>query len=377
MKKQLIFAGGGHSHIHSLVNLDKFIDAGISVTVISRSKYHYYSGMGPGMLSGYYPVEETRFKVKEIVESFGCRFIEGEIIKIIPEEKKIILSDNDELYYDVISFNTGSEVISLPVSDEVINFYPVKPVENISALRDKICRSDKRIEISVVGGGAAGVEIAANISEIIKKEGTDAGINIISRGRLLQGYNESFYNHALKFMRYNGINIYENRTVEMVNSESIILTSGEKINYDIAVNSSGIKPSKIFSDSGMKTGIDGGLLVNSYLQSADYPDIFAGGDCISFEPFMLDKVGVYAVRQGMLLYSNLLSYVKGLELVEFIPQKDYLSILNMGFKKGIMRWKGFVISGTLPFYFKYYLDSRFMKKYQNYSNKTRKSDNQI
>ena len=65
MKKHLIFAGGGHSHIHSLTNLDKFTAAGADVTVINRSQYHYYSGMGPGLLSGYYTPDETRFNIKK------------------------------------------------------------------------------------------------------------------------------------------------------------------------------------------------------------------------------------------------------------------------------------------------------------------------
>ena len=363
MKKHLIFAGGGHSHIHSLSNLDKFLDAGCDVTVVNKSQYHYYSGMGPGLLSGYYNVEDARFNIKEIVESSICRFIEAEVVKIIPGQKKIILSDNSELYYDVISFNTGSEIISLPVSGDVKNLYPVKPIENISLIRDKVAGFNKKMDIAVIGGGAAGVEIAANLNEFVRKKRAEAEISLISREHLLQGYNEPFYRKTLNNLEHNGIHIYEYRNVEMVDSDNIIFSSGEKLNYDLAVNASGVKPSMIFSVSGMKTDEDGGLRVNKYLQSMDYPEIFAGGDCISFEP-VLNKAGVYAVREGMLLYRNLLSHIKEMELEEFKPQESYLSILNIGFNKGIMLWKGKVFSGALPFYFKYYLDSKFMKKYK-------------
>jgi len=367
MEKHLIFAGGGHSHIKSLTNLDRFTDTEVSVTVVSRSPYHYYSGMGPGLLSGFYSEDECRFNIREITESFGCRFIQAEVVKIVPEERKIILSGNSELFYDVISFNTGSEILSLPVSGEVKNLYPVKPIENISLIRDKILRSDKQMKIAVAGGGAAGVEIAANLRELCSRNRIDADISIISREHLLPGYSESFYNRALEYLELNRVHIYEYKNVEMIDFENIHFTSGEKINYDLAVNASGIKPSGIFSGSKIRSGSDGGLAVNRYLQSADYPEIFAGGDCISFEPG-LNKVGVYAVREGMILYKNLLSYIKGMKLEEFKPQKSYLSILNLGFHKGIMLWKGIVMSGVLPFYFKYYLDSRFMKKYRKIRN---------
>lgn len=363
MKKQLIFAGGGHAHIHSLTNLNKFTDEGTVITVVNRSKYHYYSGMGPGLLSGYYDVDDTRFNIKEITESSGCRFIEAEIIRIIPGERKLILSDDSELHYDIVSFNTGSQILSLPVSGDVKNIYSVKPVENITRIKELITAKKKNLRIAVVGGGAAGVEIAANLNELSRRNSAGAEISIISREHLLPGFSEKFYMSALSYLEKSGIKIYEYKEVEMIDPDNIQFASGEKMSYDIVLNASGIKPSGVFASSGMKTDFDGGLMVNKFLQAEGFPEIFAGGDCISFNP-ALNKVGVYAVREGMIIFRNIQAYIKGEDLQEFKPQKSYLSILNMGFRKGIMLWKGSVLSGTVPFYFKYYLDSKFMKKYK-------------
>ncbi|MBS1127078.1 MAG: FAD-dependent pyridine nucleotide-disulfide oxidoreductase family protein [Nitrospirae bacterium] len=52
MKKHLVFVGGGHAHLTALLHLKDYVDCGHRVTLISSSDYHYYSGMGPGMLSG-------------------------------------------------------------------------------------------------------------------------------------------------------------------------------------------------------------------------------------------------------------------------------------------------------------------------------------
>ncbi len=363
MKKNLIFAGGGHAHIHALSNLNEFVKAGALVTVVNKSRFHYYSGMGPGLLSGYYTIDKTRFDIKKIVESHGCRFIEAEVQLVIPDEKRIVLSGNISLNYDLISFNTGSEVIPLHIDGEMDNLYPVKPLENISLIRERIL-AVKKIDIAVIGGGAAGVEIAANLSELASRNSVDADISIISREHLLPGYSESFYLKTLKYLKRRDVNIYEYRDVERIDSDNIYFRSGEKIGHDIVINASGIKSSSLFSESRMRTGDDGGLPVDRYLHSEDYPGIFAGGDCISFEPAPLHKVGVHAVREGIILHRNLLAYIKGEKLQEFKPQKNYLAILNMAYRKGIMLWKGAVFSGTIPFYLKYYLDSSFMKKYR-------------
>ena len=66
MNKRLVLIGGGHAHMVTLANLGKIIVKGHSVTVIGPSEYHYYSGMGPGMLSGTYRPEDFRCAVEEI-----------------------------------------------------------------------------------------------------------------------------------------------------------------------------------------------------------------------------------------------------------------------------------------------------------------------
>ena len=64
MKKHLVLIGGGHAHMVTLANLETIVEKGHGVTVIGPSDYHYYSGMGPGMLSGTYRPEEIRFATR-------------------------------------------------------------------------------------------------------------------------------------------------------------------------------------------------------------------------------------------------------------------------------------------------------------------------
>ena len=126
----------------------------------------------------------------------------------------------------------------------------------------------------------------------------------------------------------------------------------------------GVKPSPLFVDSGLPTGTDGGMLVNKFLQSVDYPELFGGGDCISFEPRPLAKVGVYAVRQNPVLLHNLLGMLNGGPLQEFVPQDTFLLALNMGDGTAVVRWHSIVWGGALGFALKNYIDRKFMKTFQ-------------
>ena len=91
----------------------------------------------------------------------------------------------------------------------------------------------------------------------------------------------------------------------------------------MALLATGVTPQALFKRSGLPVGEDGGLLVNSFLQSVRYPEIFGGGDCISLEHYRLPRVGVQAVRQNPILYHNLLASLSGGELFEFTPQQTY------------------------------------------------------
>ncbi len=84
MEKHLVFVGGGHAHLLSLKNLAHFKSLGHRVTLVSSSPYHYYSGMGPGMLSGIYHPREARFHIKKLAEDRGAAFIEGKAVKVDP-----------------------------------------------------------------------------------------------------------------------------------------------------------------------------------------------------------------------------------------------------------------------------------------------------
>jgi hypothetical protein len=62
-----------------------FIHKGYGVTVIQPSEYHYYSGMGPGMLGGTYKPDDIRFATRKLVEAQGGRFVLGKAASIDPE----------------------------------------------------------------------------------------------------------------------------------------------------------------------------------------------------------------------------------------------------------------------------------------------------
>jgi NADH dehydrogenase FAD-containing subunit len=216
----------------------------------------------------------------------------------------------------------------------------------------------------VVGGGPAGVEVTANLWRLVNRNRAKAPITLVAGKKLLATLPEKVRDLALGSFSNRGIAVIEGRRVTGTTGNRIHLADGSSHSFDVAFMALGVQPSGIFRDSGIPTGPDGGLLVNAFLQGAAHPELFGGGDCISFGGRPLAKVGVYAVRQNPILHHNLLAALEGRALKAFIPQKDYMLIFNMGNGRGILWRKNFVYEGRLAFLLKDYIDRKFMKKFQ-------------
>ncbi|MFO7707385.1 MAG: FAD-dependent oxidoreductase [Desulfobacterales bacterium] len=366
MHKHLVLVGAGHAHMTVLKKLRAFLDAGHRVTVVGPSELHYYSGMGPGMLSGIYRPDEIRFPVKAMTLAQGGEFVEDRVVRVDGAARVLELGRGGRLSYDVVSFNTGS---SVPVDPRVAGHsavFAVKPIENLLAARAHTLSalSRKPLEMVVAGGGPAGVEIAANLRRLVQDAGGTASILLVAGRGLLAEFETRVRRMVRKRLSRLDVAVLESEWLESAQGERVRLASGRESACDLLVLAVGVTPSALFRDSGLPVGEDGGLRVNRFLQSVGFSEIFGGGDCISFAPKPLARVGVYAVRQNPVLFENLHRALKGSALMAFRPQPSYLLAFNMGDGTAVVSWKSFVFDGRPGFALKDYLDRSFMRRFQ-------------
>ena len=367
MDKQLVLIGGGHAHMLTLDRLDSFINKGFGVTVIQPSDYHYYSGMGPGMLGGTYEAEDLRFATRRQVEAHGGRFIKDKAVRIDPVKQVVYLQKSEEeVSYDILSCNAGSYVEENVLHNPGSNVFTAKPIETLEDARNRILEKidSADITVAVVGGGPSAAEIAGNVHQLCSTSKNRVNIVVFAGREFFPGKPAKVQRYIREILLTKNIQIVEGERVEKVEEGKLSVAGGKEYQADVVFLAVGVKPSPIFAVSGLAVASDGGLLVNKYLQSTGHSNIFGGGDCIDFTPEPLDKVGVYAVRQNQVLYDNLMAFLQEKPLTPFDPGGKYLLVYNLGSGDGVLSKWSLTYSGKLAFYIKDYIDRKFMRSFQ-------------
>jgi len=368
---KLALVVAGHAHMTLMENIKGLVDQGHAVDVIGPGERHYYSGMGPGMLGGTYTPKDISFPVQRMCEEQGATFHVDSCTGINPEQQQVMLESGKVLSYDVASFNTGSSIIDDLVTPKARHVYPVKPIEKLQEGRERIFELAKsqNIRIGVIGGGPAGVEVAGNALAAADEAKANATVRLYYGKNFMGNVPKKVREQTRRILEKKGIELVGGAYVSQVSTGTISLKNGKEYNEDLVFLATGVRPRPLFAPSGIPHGEDGGMLVNKYLQNTKYDNIFGGGDCITFAPRPLDKVGVYAVRQNEILHHNVAARLNNEPLKEFIPGGSYLLIYNTGHRTGVLHKHGISLNGKRAFVIKDYIDSKFIKKFKPYYDK--------
>ncbi len=364
----LLLAGGGHAHLMVLRDLAKLTRRGHAVSLVSPSPWHYYSGMGPGLVGGTYAPKDLRFDVKRMAESGGARFVAGSVARIEPQARRVILDDGRGLGYDVLSLNLGSRVALPGVVPDGRSVFAAKPVEGLLAAHSRLetlLSGGGVVRVLVAGGGPAGVELAGNVLGLAARRGGRAEVTVLAGSTLMPGAGPRVKRLAGDSLVRRGAQVLTGVRLAGVEGATARLGDGSLREFDLLFLAVGVSLPGIFAESGLPVDASGALTVNRYLQCPAHPEIFGGGDCIHFAPGPLDKVGVYAVRQAPVLAKNLGAALAGRPLAPFRSgSRGYLLLYNLGDGTAICAKYGLPLSGRWAFRLKDAIDRRFMRAFQ-------------
>lgn len=361
--KDLVIVGGGHSHIEVLRRFAMRPLLGARITLISEHSTSAYSGMLPGHVAGHYEAEEIHIDLRRLATMAGARFIRAKVTGLDTDARHLSFAERPALTYDLLSLNIGSVPSTSAIPGAAGHVMPVKPIDRFLARWSAAVSAGENLSVGVVGGGAAGVEIALALRHRLGPR-SDHRFTLFEVGpTILPGLSAGARGRAERALSQSGIEIITHRAVRSAGKDGLVLEDGEHVGLDIMIWATGASAPSWLAETNLSRDQRGFMLVDKQLRSMSHPTVFGAGDIAVIDGVDLPRSGVYAVRQGPVLAENLGATLLGQAPRPYRPQRRFLNLIATGPKHAIASRGVFRASGAWVWRWKDRIDRRFMERY--------------
>jgi len=359
ISKRVILAGGGHAHLAVLHRWAAAPDAGEERLLITPQPHAIYSGMVPGWMAGIYPAEALRIDLAELAARAGARLIPAEVTGLDAGRQQVTLSNGTQLPFDLLSLATGGGIDLAPFAASTAAILPVRPVEGLIAGWERFVDSAPSTPaIAVVGGGAAGVELA--LAAQARLAGAATVMLVCSPGQFLSGHHPRVRRLAWAALDRRGIAV--RRGLAAGAPGGLVLDDGEPLPADLVLLATGSRPPGWLAASGLACSEQGFALVGADMRSISHPAVFAAGDIVERADRPVPRSGVHAVKAGPVLAANLSAALHGGALRTYQPGPRTLYLLSTADRRAIASWGGLALAGRAAWWLKDRIDRGFVRR---------------
>ena len=303
---RVIIVGGGAAGASCAARLRR-LNEDAEIIIIEKTNEVSIANCGlPYYVSGV--INEREKILVSTPEKFKSWFnidvlLDTEVINIMPDEKKVFLSNGEEMNYDKLVLAQGASPIVPPFEGmDKDKTFIVRNLNDADKIKNYIQQNNSKKAV-VVGGGFIGIEMAENLTEM----GLDTTLVELGN-QILAPVDEEIASVAQNEMRDNGVNLILSDGVKSFDDNNIILNSGKVIEFDIVIMAIGVRPETALAKvAGLE--VNRGILVDEYMQTSN-ADIYAAGDSVEVKDFVtgdnaLIPLAGPANRQGRIIADNI------------------------------------------------------------------------
>jgi len=385
-----VLVGGGHAHVQVLRRWAMDPPPDIRLVVVLDRSVAVYSGMVPGFVAGDYAHHELEIDVLPLARRAGASVILAAATDLDPVRREIALEGRPPIRYDVVSLDVGSTVRGLDgpgVQEYALATRPIASfVREVDSRTRALAELGRPPRVLVVGGGAAGAEIAFSLDARLRTAGLAPHIRLItSDDEFPSGAPPRARRALAREASARGIETILRERVVRVDEKGAVTCAASGSDSDLALAADGSSEQThheadlvvwatgaapvafpIHAGAGRLATDEAGFLeVRDTLQAVGFDDVFAVGDCARLvDHRWIPRAGVYAVRQGPILEQNLRARVIGHSMRRYRPQRDFLALLNLGGHRALGAKWGHALSGESVYRLKDWIDRRFMSLFQ-------------
>ena len=223
--RQIVLVGAGHTNLHIVRMWMQHPIPNAGLTLISPFGNATYSGMLPGTLAGLYAPSDMEIDLYRLTRAAGVELIVDQATSIDAAQKQVQFRERPPLMYDVASVGVGSVPRQLDCLQTHPGFVPIKPMFTALERLDAAIQRTQNAAVRtvVVGGGAAGVEVALCVEHRIRKAGSTPSVTLIdANATILGGFRSRTIRLAEREFKHRGIEVRCGRRVTGHHGQNLV-----------------------------------------------------------------------------------------------------------------------------------------------------------
>ncbi len=381
---KVVIIGGGYAGIYALRELIK--NKNIKITLIDKNTFHNLQPEVYDLIANKSNIADVTIDLTTLCMGYDHPYLEYKnlnVKKIDQEKKKIFTEEQEIVEFDYLIMAAGTRTFFPPSISGLNNAHDIKKLnwamffkqsyENqlFKKIQDEAKKCDDT-HIVVVGAGLSGVEIAAEMaynSKMFFSRGNFSCDNlkvslISSSDTILPGLTQELISISHKRLKSLGINVITNTKLQKCEADYAYLSNGTKIQHSFLIFTGGVEASKVTEELDVKKNGRGQVIVNEYMQTNKYENIFAIGDSAeirnSKDEIMPPNVTIARIS-GTNAGKNILNMIKKKKLEKCSPKLDGI-LIALGGKYAAGNIMGlFHVRGRLAYEIKHYVFTSYRK----------------
>ncbi|MFL6580613.1 MAG: FAD-dependent oxidoreductase [Burkholderiales bacterium] len=364
--KRLVLVGGGHAHLSVLEALGRDQPGGIEAVLVTPSRFQIYSGMLPGWVAGHYVQRECEIDLLPLAQLGLVRVVKDWVVGLDADRHLIRLNGGEPIEYDLLSLDVGSETDVSDLGGAGEKLLPVKPLDAFFDAWPRIvtaARHERGYRLVIVGGGAAGVEVALAARHAFRRWGVDARVDlVVSEAGLLAGHAASVRRRIARILDSAEVVVHGSHA--RGTEAGVVLSDGTLLRADCVIAATGARAPGWLKSSGLRLDRNGYIAVDATYRSVSHPNVFAAGDVSARKDVAVARSGVHAVHAGPVLAANLLAALRGGTMRTYQPRRYSLYLLACGPRYAVASWGPWSAAGAWVWHWKNWIDRRFVQHFE-------------
>ncbi|WP_413705234.1 NAD(P)/FAD-dependent oxidoreductase [Pseudomonas sp. Pseusp16] len=350
MKYRIVIVGGGAGGLELATRLGTAFGGNtkVNVTLVDSNLTHIWKPLFHEVAAGSLNTGTDEVNYLAQARWSGFAFQHGQLTKLCRTEKLITLKDpfsnaTRTLAYDTLVISVGSlsnDFGTLGVQEHCLFLDSRTQAERLQKkLLQRHLRSHAEtvatpLRIAIVGAGATGVELSAELHHAMvlinsygmcNSDRQSLHVSLIEAApRVLPALNERISDRVTRSLKEMGVSVRTSVAVKEVTENGLTFVDGSSLDADFKIWAAGIRaPAFLKELDGLEVNRINQLVVRPTLQSSFDDNIFALGDCAACPMPGEDKKFVppraqAANQQAKFLASSLQKVVAGRALPEFV-----------------------------------------------------------